>query len=1323
MQFRNLTDQESTTVQPQQQASSNPENNIIQFKTVDAPHNTVFDADKNRIIALPQTLTADETNFVIKRDADEVKDFFSMENTNGIVGLSKGLAGFFGQTPQVAGTLLKEQGELSKESIANMLKNPSSIGSLNPFKTLGQLKNLLLFNSSNDLIKSGDKLIDRNRKYMKDVGFDRPEHGVWGKVAYDIGNGAGAMLTMLGLTALTRSPAAGLVVMGAMQKSQTYQEASEKNKQNTESGKPQISASEKSDISSADGIMNMALEGIGFNALLKALKGNSAIKRIVEGFLIEGAQEGTQQAQNELLTQATGIRDKKFTDTVEDILYNGMIGGIVGGITGGVLHTSVKEDAINKGIEEPVAEALGDYAEKNFTKAQENMSEFVDKELAPIAADDKSAQEFMQLMKQFSNDHIVVDREQLTPEQQHYFDQYVDMFNKSFPGESNKYIPTAKVESLRNEAHNVVLQKGKETGFEHGIIIDNNAELSHEFFTSNSKNRLDISKELQAILDNPKNSITVVHNHPSGMALSKSDIANLSSPGLQEVRALGHNGQLSVASLTPKIKKYLLDKPESYKLLGKFYDEAEKIVHRKFQNLVDTRQKTVKEVTSLSNEAVNKILEKAGIIDYTSNYEVEAFTDNINEIIDFGAKIVKNKLEENGIKYEEGKGANRSGDKVLPGGTEEQAGTTGTNNTDTGTTKEITNDYEVIRNEAEISTLGEDTGYLLGDFVEIGADTFVPVSTRLGNIHPKLKAIVRRYVFNMGLTTHNDKEVIQPFIEKVSDMEIGDYKEFDFALKNRDNKKIDELLAKYKLEKEFQQIRSLLDGIYDQAQEVAIELGFIEDYFPRQVRRNKAGEYLAAMRGQPEWGDIQIALHAIDPKGEMDEQEQAAFVNSFLRGYNNNKIKLTKPAFSKERAVDYVSPEFNKYYDDSMQTLINYINAARNSIETRKLFGKGEVVDDTIGHYVLGLMNEGIIKANQETELKKILKSVVEPSGTKGVINAAKNVTYVYTMGSPISALTQLQDLAFSLAKNGYFRTGKGLLKSLTGNQLLSKEDLGLENILQEFEGETRTAKAVRLVFKYVGLSSFDNVGKETYIDAAYSRLKSINKKNSKEWNSLLKNIFGEESAQVKKDLTSGEISENVKYLLFSELSDVQPISLAEMPVNYLRSGNGRIFYMLKTYTIKQIDIYRNEVYSKIRTGEPKQIAEGLHNLIKLGMALMLMGMGTDALKDLVLGRPIDIDSLVTDNILKSLGFTKYQIYKSKEDGAIAAFFNSIVPPIAAPLTDIQKDIQYTTEGKRSPKDSEVVQHIPFVGKFYYWWFGGGVSKLQRQKKGKTTTP
>ncbi len=601
--------------------------------------------------------------------------------------------------------------------------------------------------------------------------------------------------------------------------------------------------------------------------------------------------------------------------------------------------------------------------------------------------------------------------------------------------------------------------------------------------------------------------------------------------------------------------------------------------------------------------------------------------------------------------------------------------------------------------------------------VEMGSDVFTPISTRLAKINGKLRTAVRRYTFNTGLHNTRDKNAIKPFIEALRKMSVEDYRVLDFALKNQDIAKVDELLQKYNLAEDFKTVRQTLNQIFDEAKEVGLDLNYIEEYFPRQVKRDKVTEYLAVLRGRDDWTLIQQALDEADPEKVFTDVEKAEFINKHLRGFASSRIQLAASGFTKERSVDYVTPELNQYYESSPTALINYVDGMRFGIEARRLFGKDKA-EGSIGDYVRQLVDEGTINSKNEEEVKKILRALVDQQGTRGVVTWAKNASYIYVMGSPISAITQIGDLAFSLAENGYYNTGKALGKAILRKSNLTKEDIGIENILQEFDGESTSAKAVRTVFKLVGLEYMDNIGKETTMNAALLRLQKQAKNDTPEFRAYMEEIFGNEANQVAKDVINGIATENVKFLIFSELSDVQPISLAEMPVSYLNSGNGRVFYMLKTYTLKLLDIHRRKWIDEVASGDKKRMAKGVRNLTRLSAALMIMGMAADTIKNIVMDRDFEVDELFLENIIKMTGISRYQIYKSKREGIMATFWRTLfVPPIGAPVDDLSKDLSQIGLGDKKLKDAEVAQRVPVVGKLYYWWFGGGKRKEKRKRK------
>jgi len=136
------------------------------------------------------------------------------------------------------------------------------------------------------------------------------------------------------------------------------------------------------------------------------------------------------------------------------------------------------------------------------------------------------------------------------------------------------------------------------------------------------------------------------------------------------------------------------------------------------------------------------------------------------------------------------------------------------------------------------------------------------------------------------------------------------------------------------------------------------------------------------------------------------------------------------------------------------------------------------------------LMKEGKITPVQEITLTRALQSRFANSKMWAFLQGYRNIAYMTTMGSPISAISQIQDLAFSIYENGFMRTGGAWIRAVFNNSEITRDDLGISNIIHEFTDPTKTQAALTKVFKWVGLEYMDKVGKETLVNGYLVRLR-----------------------------------------------------------------------------------------------------------------------------------------------------------------------------------------------------------------------------------------
>ena len=613
-----------------------------------------------------------------------------------------------------------------------------------------------------------------------------------------------------------------------------------------------------------------------------------------------------------------------------------------------------------------------------------------------------------------------------------------------------------------------------------------------------------------------------------------------------------------------------------------------------------------------------------------------------------------------------------------------------------------------------VKDIGKGAKEAYRDIKKMGDEYLGSISTRLGNIDPELKNHLRKFEFKKRRKTLQNTERVLPMLKKIKKMSAEDRATFDLARKNADSKAIKSILHKYDMFDEYKETRKVLNEMYEEVQAAGFDTGFRKTFHPRLIKDPEG--FLTYLQKGTDWPLFDKAIKEKEVKLNryLEADEKAQVINTMLRGFEQGGIRLSKPGQLKARTVREVTPELNKFYMGADASLLQYIDKVTAAIESRKIFGKGDNINDSIGHYVLDLVARGKITPRNEIILRDILNARFNERGTRGVVGMYKNLSYIDTMGSPISAITQIGDLAWALYKNGVPRTAGAAITAIRGKSLIKPKDLGIERIAEEFTEPSRLSSAVNTVFKAVGLEKIDFIGKEALITStikkAQAQAKSTNLKKLGKLKSELKPIFGDETMSVINDLRDGNISENVKLYAFNVLSDFQPITLSEMPQKYLTGGNGRIFYMLKTFTLKQFDVYRREVFQQI--GKPGTRMKGIKNLIKLSACFVAANATADTIKSIILNRPLDPEDLAVDNLLRLFGISKFVTWKAREEGVGSAMVRQVAPPFKF-IDAVTKDI--STAGDE--KGLETTASIPLIGKLYYWWFGKGVKKSERRRK------
>jgi hypothetical protein len=474
----------------------------------------------------------------------------------------------------------------------------------------------------------------------------------------------------------------------------------------------------------------------------------------------------------------------------------------------------------------------------------------------------------------------------------------------------------------------------------------------------------------------------------------------------------------------------------------------------------------------------------------------------------------------------------------------------------------------------------------------------------------------------------------------------------------------------------------------------------------------------------------------------MSEADKAALVTRLLATGAYNHIPV--PGASKGRNISYVVRELNQYYHTSADALVSHVVEMNDKIEARVMMGKSNrpallkritTVADSIGKLIkkgsvtpeeqstlddLNNQYDNLYKEliNVEAELDQsiskfimddakgkgnpelaigLVRSRLKQSGTYGAVSTLRNITYAITLGSPTSAITQIGDLTWSIYRNNPINTMRGAAKAIRlmiNKKGLTQEHFDFAHSLQELDSAS-TAKGLDFVLKWTGLKGMDLFAKETAMQS--TMMKWAKKESRADFISTHTDMFGSkaEADAVWRDINKGNITENVVFALFNDLSDWQPISLMEMPKGYLEAGNWRVFYMLKTFAIKALNSVHREVATEFKAGNYEAAARKLTMLV---LSLGLSGAAADELKDFLLGKEGSIRDNTIDNMIQLFMVNKYAAARGmKTDSFMTSMVDSLVPPVRF-MDDFVADI-YAAASTDKDFKFKSLKDVPLVGK------------------------
>lgn len=647
---------------------------------------------------------------------------------------------------------------------------------------------------------------------------------------------------------------------------------------------------------------------------------------------------------------------------------------------------------------------------------------------------------------------------------------------------------------------------------------------------------------------------------------------------------------------------------------------------------------------------------------------------------------------------------------------------------------------------------------------EFLSDTLVPLSRKLKNINPILTRIFRDHERKINRNTVQYLDRTAPFITSMNKRLKGNEKkqrEFKLHLLNGDMDKIrimlDDLRVSDQVGKEFTEMQKAFEDIRTYArQEGGIDVGYQEGYFPRQIlnyddfRTKLTGENSDSVTKALEEYAKKEGLDGIE---SIDKSVAAEITSRALRGVPIQP-GASLPGNLKQRQIGRIEDiDMIDAYADPADALKNYVERTVQAVERRKFLfrnpnAKGEEVgfagsrdrqgadlgmdmevDDSIAGEVAQRLLKGQNNLNAEDveKLKEIIQARFSGKTVDPFIQGVKNLNYIQVMGNFGSAITQLGDLAYSIHFNGFGNTFKSLFNQKENFDFVKYFNLKDHNI-DAATSSDGLSSALDKVFTVTGLKKLDQLAKNTTMNASWRKYKSQAMRNSQGLQDDLTPVFGKERAgRMVKELresnpASGNLPKGVEELIWYKFLDLNPATLGEMPKFYNASGNARIMYMLKSFTVKQFDVFREAGIEDIikakklhSEGKDKQAAQlasrGMKNLLGLALIFGAANASTDVIKDTLYGRPTKRDELLENNIWRLLGINRYLIMKGKREGPAKAVLEGILPPTAI-FDRAWQDIS-AIAGDKEYKGA-MLQGTPLD--MVYWKYLGGLDKIENDR-------
>lgn len=244
-----------------------------------------------------------------------------------------------------------------------------------------------------------------------------------------------------------------------------------------------------------------------------------------------------------------------------------------------------------------------------------------------------------------------------------------------------------------------------------------------------------------------------------------------------------------------------------------------------------------------------------------------------------------------------------------------------------------------------------------------------------------------------------------------------------------------------------------------------------------------------------------------------------------------------------------------------------------------------------------------------------------------------------------------------------------------------------------------------------------------------------------------MKSILGKSFEQVAEAVKRGDFSSmGAQSLLYSQMAKARPIGISEQPSKKTRGKTTKLLYTLKTFSLKLINVWREQVFREIndgiKNGNKAQVVNGLVAGSKFMLYFTMANAAGNFLIDFIMNRDLDPEDIFLDAFLELFAVNRWQGYMLTEGikrgtSPQEAIFKVIAPPIWNISIDTYKSVRRVIKGDEKLAQADFYRFVPVVGSLYHAWLSETAIKygrnpnlaikyrkwLRQQSKGKKRKP